>query len=449
LRKRCIIESQSWRKEKTVSSVHEPLQGADRLEFLYRISGTFNSSLDLDQVLNHVMDEVIAATRAERGFLVLRGNDGRLDFRAARGLDQQTIEDPAFQVSRGVVEKVAHEGVPQLTSDAQRDAWLSARQSVVILGLRSILCVPLQIKGQTFGVIYVDNRLQVGLFTAADLELLTAIAATAAVAIENARLYQVAVEKGRMERELQVAREVQASLLPRQTPQIEGWEFAAFWQPAREVAGDFYDFIPGERLGLVIADVSDKGMPAALFMALSRSIVRASMARLLPPAEGIAQANRLICADSTNNMFVTLFYAQLDPATGELVYVNAGHNPPMLLRAASGEMVELKRTGLPLGWFETTPYDQRSAQLEAGDLILLYTDGVTDALDEQGNEFGLDRVRQMVVEHRNASAAELASALDRAVVDFAGAAARFDDITVVVAKRKHTPALGLTDARMP
>jgi sigma-B regulation protein RsbU (phosphoserine phosphatase) len=433
--KRCIIVSQVNTQEKIVSSVRAPLEGADRLAFLYRISGTFNSSLDLDQVLNYVMDEVIAATRAERGFLVLRGNDGRLDFRAARGLDQQTIEDPAFQVSRGVVERVARDGTPQLTSDAQTDKWLSVRQSVVILGLRSILCVPLQLKGNTIGVIYVDNRLQVGVFTSADLELLTAIAATAAVAIENARLYQVAVEKGRMERELQVAREVQASLLPRQTPQIEGWEFAAFWQPAREVAGDFYDFIPGERLGLVIADVSDKGMPAALFMALSRSIVRANMARLLPPAEGIAQANRLICADAMNSMFVTLFYAQLDPATGEFTYVNAGHNPPLLLRAETGELIELTRTGMVLGLFESVRFDQRSVQLQPGDLVLLYTDGVTDALDAQGQEFGLDRLRQMVLDHRNASAAELASALDGTVTAFAGAAARFDDITVVIAKR--------------
>ena len=422
-------------KETALPPVREPLQGADRLAFLYRISGTFNSSLDLDQVLNNVMDEVIAATRAERGFLVLREADGRLVFRAARGLDQQTIEDPAFQVSRGVVERVAREGTPQLTSDAQSDQWLSARQSVVILGLRSILCVPLQFKGDMIGVIYVDNRLQVGLFTPDDLDLLTAIAATAAVAIENARLYQLAVEKGRIERELQVAREVQTSLLPRHTPQVEGWEFAAFWQPAREVAGDFYDFIPGARLGLVIADVSDKGMPAALFMALSRSIVRASMAQALSPADGITQANRLICADATNGMFVTLFYAQLDPATGELAYVNAGHNPPLLLRAESHELIELRRTGMVLGIDEATRYHQRTMRLQAGDLVLLYTDGVTDALDAQGQEFGLERLRRIMLDHRNASAAELAATLDGDVTEFSGAAARFDDITVVVAKR--------------
>jgi sigma-B regulation protein RsbU (phosphoserine phosphatase) len=201
------------------------------------------------------------------------------------------------------------------------------------------------------------------------------------------------------------------------------------------VAGDFYDFIPGARLGLVIADVSDKGMPAALFMALSRSIVRASMAQALSPADGITQANRLICADATNGMFVTLFYAQLDPATGELAYVNAGHNPPLLLRAESHELMELRRTGMVLGVDEATRYHQRTMQLQAGDLILLYTDGVTDALDAQGQEFGLERLRRIMLDHCNASAADLAAALDRAVTEFTSAAAHFDDITVVVAKR--------------
>jgi sigma-B regulation protein RsbU (phosphoserine phosphatase) len=307
----------------------------DRLALLYRLSHTFNSSLDLDEVLNRVMDEVIAVTRAERGFVMLHEADGSPVFRVARGMDQSTIDDPQFQISRSVVERVADEGQSVLTSDAQRDDRFSMRESVRNLGLRSILCVPLRVKDKVLGVVYVDNRLQVGIFIQADLELLTSIASSAAIAIENARLYQVAVEKGRMVRELQMAYEVQAGLLPRETPQIPGWELAARWQPAREVAGDYYDFISldGGQLGLVIADVSDKGMPAALFMALTRSTVRASIGRASSPADGIAHANRLICADSTGGMFVTLFYALLNPTTGEFTYVNAGHNPPLLCRA--------------------------------------------------------------------------------------------------------------------
>lgn len=162
---------------------------SDRLALLYRLSQTFNSSLDLDEVLNRVMDEVVAATRAERGFVMLRQADGSLLFCVARGMDQETIDDPQFQVSRSVVEQVAREGQPVQTSDAQLDDRFSSRTSVQGLRLRSILCVPLKHKDQVSGVVYVDNRLQVDVFTPADLELLTAIASSAAIAIENARLF--------------------------------------------------------------------------------------------------------------------------------------------------------------------------------------------------------------------------------------------------------------------
>ncbi len=167
----------------------------DRLALLYHLAQTFNSTLDLDQVLNRVMDEVIVATRAERGFVMLRESDGRLVFRAARGIDQQTIDDPAFQVSRSVVEKVALEGKAILTYDAQTDSRFNMRQSVVILGLRSVLCVPLALKNNILGVIYVDNRLQAGIFTLSDQELLSAIASNAAIAIENARLLPISRRK--------------------------------------------------------------------------------------------------------------------------------------------------------------------------------------------------------------------------------------------------------------
>jgi len=418
----------------TVADPSQP--SSDRLALLYRLSQTFNSSLDLDEVLNRVMDEVIAVTRAERGFVTLHEPDGRPVFPVARGMDQKTIEDPQFQISRSVVERVAREGQPILTSDALSDDRFSMRRSVKALGLRSILCVPLKIKDQIWGVLYVDNRLQTGIFTQADLELLTAIASSAAIAIENARLYQVAVEKGRMERELQVAREVQAGLLPRETPQVPGWEFAARWQPAREVAGDYYDFIPLDegKLGLVIADVSDKGMPAALFMALTRSIVRASMGHAPSPADGIAQANQLICADSTSGMFVTLFYAVLNPTTGEITYVNAGHNPPLLYRADQDELTELTRTGMALGVVVDSPFEQRTVHLNAGEFILLYTDGVTDTTDAHLQDFGMERLRRVVLDQRRAPAADIMAALGQAIDDFAGSAAPFDDIAIVVTK---------------
>ncbi len=582
----------------------------DHLALLYRVSQTFSSSLDLDHVLDHIMDEAIAATRAERGVLMLRDSEGQLTFRIARGMDQRTIEAPEFQISRGVVEQVAREGQPLLTSNAQFDAQLGKRASVVGLGLRSILCVPLLSKGASTGVIYVDSSLRAGIFDHDDLELfvaiaqqaataienaslfcdvqdklhalrllqeisadltstldleqvlaaclqrildllaaesasilivegnelvfrlalgkkaaeikpfripldqgiagwvvqnaqgiysndvhndprfyampdneigfvtqalmavplivneraigvvevinkpggfgkgdldlLSTIAASAAIAIDNARLYQLAVEKGRLERELQLARQVQASLIPRQTPQLPGWQLATRWIPARQVSGDFCDFIDLSQVTtashdigivIVIADVADKGMPAALFMTLTRSIIRASVAQLHTPAESMTHANRLICADAHDGMFVTLFYAQLNPATGEMICVNAGHNRPLLYRAAGDQLTEIECAGIVLGVDDKALYSQCSVPLHSGDLALLYTDGVIDATDPQRQQFGLERLKDILYQHRLASAPDIIAALERTLGDFAGGSLPFDDITMLLVKR--------------
>lgn len=418
----------------------------DRFAMLYRLAQTFNSSLDLNEVLNRVMDEVIAAIQAERGFVMLAEPEGELAFKVARGMDQTTIEGPEFQISRGVVASVAREGRPMLASDAQVDERISMHTSVMNLGLRSILCVPLQVKDDTIGVIYADNRLKAGIFTQDDLEMLSAIASSAAIAIDNARLYQIAVEKGLLEHELQVAHKVQASLLPQSAPQIPGWEFAVRWLPAKEVAGDYYDFIPlgSGNIGLVMADVMGKGMPAALYMAFTRTVVRASQDGLVPAEEGIARANRLICADSTFGFFVTLFYAQLDPNTGEFTCVNAGHNPPLLVRQEAesgqkegeGQLTWLTFRGMPLGIDPQATYEQHTVNLEAGDLILFYTDGVTEAINAQGVRYETDRLERFLINHHNHTAGEILDALEEELASFAGLEAQYDDVTMMVVKRR-------------
>jgi phosphoserine phosphatase RsbU/P len=420
-------------------------QSAERLALLARLSQHFSSSLDLGEVLDRVMDEVIAAVGAERGFVMLKEPDGTLSFRVARGMDQRTISAPGFQVSRGVTEQVARDGQPVLTSDAQQDDRFSMRQSIMTLGLRAILCVPLVVRGQVTGVVYVDNRLHAGLFTPADLELLVSIASSAAIAIENARLYQAAVEKGRLERELQMAREVQAGLLPQRAPVLPGWELAARWYPARQVAGDYYDFIPlgADRLGIVIADVADKGMPAALFMALTRSIVRASLIATTSPADAFSQANRLICADASGGMFITLFYAEVNASSGTLTYLNAGHNPALLCRG-TGEQAWLSRTGIVLGMVDDAAYETGCVQLAMGDSVLLYTDGVTEAggpaaeassTATDDDMYGEDRLLSVVSSHRQGSAADLVTAVEESVRDFVGPVPPADDVTLVALKR--------------
>lgn len=420
--------------------LNQSSDASDRLNLLLHLTQAFNSSLDLDEVLDRVMDEVITAVHAERGFVMLREPDGQLTFRTARGLDQNTIGQPHFQVSRSVVESVARDGQPILTNDAMTDSRFSGRESVIILGLRSIMCSPLKAKGKIIGAIYVDNRLQAGIFTHEDLDLLSAIASSAAIAIENARLYQVAVEKGRMDRELEMARRVQSSLLPAGTPQLPGWEFAARWQPAREVAGDYYDFTPciNGGAGLVIADVTDKGMPAALFMALTRSAIRANVCQAAAPADGIAGANRLVCAESTRGLFVTLFFGLLDPASGDVTYVNAGHNPPLFYRAVEDDLSLLKATGIPLGIDAAAVYGQRTIRMQPGDFLVLYTDGITEAFDAQEAEFGMERLQRVVYEARRAPVEEIQSSVLRTVNDFIQNTAPADDITIMVVKRLNS-----------
>jgi sigma-B regulation protein RsbU (phosphoserine phosphatase) len=411
----------------------------DRLALLYRLTQTFNSSLDLEEVLDRVMDEVIAVVRAERGFLMLKDSGGQLCFQVARGLDQRDIDQPKFEVSRGVIERVAETGEAMLASDARSDPRLNLRQSVLILGLRSILAVPLRLKDQVLGVIYVDNRIQAGVFGPPDLELLSAVAANAAVAIENARLYRQARDRGRLEREVQVARELQASLMPSSMPTLAGWEFAAFWQPAREVAGDYYDVVvtddAPDRLGLVVADVTDKGMPAALFMALARSTVRAALAAAHDPVAAIAHANRLITADSVNSMFVTLAYAQVQADGKSVAYVSAGHNPLLLYHAATGQIQLLPRTGIPLGIDAGSTFGLGTADLAPGDCLLLYTDGATDAVSPAGEEFGLERIKHVVRAHAAHPAGEIIAALRHTLDAFDAGLAQHDDITLLLAKR--------------
>jgi sigma-B regulation protein RsbU (phosphoserine phosphatase) len=412
-------------------------QPGDRLALLYRLSQNFNSSLDLNEVLNRVIDEVIEILHAERGFIMLFGPDGSQTFSVARGLERRTIDQPHSQVSQSVVQKVASEGQPILTSDAQSDSRFNMRQSVMLLGLRSILCVPLKVKDEVKGVVYADNRFEAAIFTQADLDLLSAIASIAAIAVENARLYQMAVEQGRMQRELQMAREMQTTFLPQEVPQVHGWEFASRWHPAREVAGDYYDFIPvgPDSIGLVIADVTDKGAPAALFMVFSNSIVRGSVHPSISPADAMANSNRLICAKSPNAMFVSLVYIQVDLKNSRATYVNAGHNMPLYYQHAEDRLQSLSRTGMVMGIEPETPYTQRDLALEPGDFLVLYTDGLTDAINASGQEFGVKRLEELILENRHASVDEIINRLDEAVILHTGDITPFDDITLLIAKR--------------
>ncbi len=411
-----------------------PVSNPEHLATLYEITRELNSSLELDVVLENIIDRVIGVNGAERGFLMLRSDvTGELEFRVARGMDRSDLESPEFQVSTSILRKVQQTREPLLTDNAQYDDRFTKGESIMILGLRSILCVPIMVKERFIGLVYVDNRLHVGLFNEGHRDLMAAFASQAGVAIENARLYQVAVEKGRMEKELQMAKEIQQGWLPQTLPTVPGYELAADWRSAREVAGDFYDCfeLDAGHWGIVIADVSDKGAPAALFMAVSRSLIRSAATRETP-VEALRQTNLNILKDTESGMFVTVYFAVLHPG-GLVTGVNAGHNQPLLVRA-DGSHEFLPRGGRPLGWFEELPVEARDIQLAPGDVIVFYTDGLTESEDIYGEAYGEGRLVEVMTQNVGRSAAELLHAINRSALDFMGSAPPFDDTTLFVVR---------------
>ncbi len=246
--------------------------------------------------------------------------------------------------------------------------------------------IPLIADGRSIGALSIDMRVP-RLLDEGELRFLRLMANQAALAIEKAYLHREELHRQRLEEELAVARRIQYSLLPEQTPDFPGLEFAAYYHPARLIGGDFYDFfeLPGQspRLGMVIADVADKGVPAALFMALSRSIIRTKAMSGPNPAKVLTRANRLIAKDTRSGLFVTVFYGILDLKTGRLTFTNAGHNRPLRLETATGQIEELATRGIVLGVFEQVKLEEKEIEVSPGDILVFYTDGVTEAMDGQ------------------------------------------------------------------
>jgi len=257
------------------------------------------------------------------------------------------------------------------------------------------------------------------------------------LAIQNDRLQQEMVVRERLETEVQLARQIQQTFIPEHLPQPPGWELAARWKTARQVGGDFYDVIqlPDGKLGLFIADVADKGMPAALFMALTRTLVRAAVIETPSPAEALRRVNDLLIPDTRQGMFVTGVYGVLEHATGEFTYANAGHNPPLWIRA-DGTLEKLTRTGIALGVVESGLMSQRTIRLAPGESLFLYTDGLTEAFSPEGELFGEERLLESIQAARADAAEALLDAVEARVNAFMGPLPPSDDLTMLVIRRQ-------------
>jgi serine phosphatase RsbU (regulator of sigma subunit)/putative methionine-R-sulfoxide reductase with GAF domain len=365
------------------------------------------------------------------------------------------INQPIPEHAAPLLEEVRDGGQPVVVEDAAHSPKLP--QVTELCSTGTLLALPLTARATVLGVLLLDRDAADAVWTPRQMTIATGIASQAASAIESALLAQRAVEQERLAQEVRVARDIQTSLLPSAMPRLPGWEIAAAWRAARAVGGDFYDFWdlqrprsdsnegeaaialshpePTTEFGFVIADVSDKGVPAALFMALSRSLVRAAALDGSSPATAVARANRWIARDSQSGMFVTLFYGLLDPHNGLLQYTNAGHNPPMLLRA-DGTIETLGSSGIAPGVIEEANYRESQVVLSPNDVLVCYTDGVTEAINDAEEEYGVARLSDVIRQYQHQSAEDLVQIILSDLAAHTGDRPAFDDVTLVVLKRQ-------------
>jgi serine phosphatase RsbU (regulator of sigma subunit) len=394
----------------------------------------------VDITLEQVTRLAPALTGVDRCAALLRDEEGNYRVRTVHAARPGLVTAYAGAAIRAgelpLLDDACRLGQPMVVNDTAGnphvpDAWCER------FGSRTILVVPLLVADEPIGALLADDVDSTHLFSPRRIRILSGIANQAAIAIENARLQAQEAERARLGRELELAQAIQRKLLPSEAPALHGYEIAHRWRSAREVGGDFFDFIPlgPARLGLVIADVSDKGIPAALYMMFARTLLRAAAFSGREPAAALARANELILADSTSDMFVTAYYSVLEVAEGTLTYASGGHNLALYAPAGGDHAAAMITGGIALGIIPDAEFEQKTLALSPGDVVLFYTDGALDTRNAAGEEFGEERLAGVLLAALGEPAEAIADAIDTAVRVFAGEAAQYDDLTLIVVKR--------------
>jgi sigma-B regulation protein RsbU (phosphoserine phosphatase) len=396
----------------------------------------------LDEVLALVLDSALVVTGAERGFIMLADAAGRLEFKLGRDRHHVTLPGHTFATSQKIPEEVFATGEPRGVPDLLDGELKADHVGTIALGIRHVLSVPLKLvryvdapaaveQPRRIGVLYLDGRDKGTLLSRETRTALETLAAEAALAIDNARLYRDALEKARLEQQMTIGAQIQRALLPDGHHSGEGFELACASSPCLAIGGDFFDYLdlPGGGFGFVLGDVSGKGLPAALLTAVVQGIFAIEASLNHPPAEALARLNDALIRKAVQGRFATLFYGVLSRG-GRLTYTNAGHNPPVVLGTAG--LRRLSTGGTIVGIFPEARYEQETVTLDPGDLVIVFSDGVTEAFNANWEEFGDARLIETVRENAGLPPGALLEQVMSAVRGFVKDAVQSDDVSVLV-----------------
>jgi phosphoserine phosphatase RsbU/P len=414
----------------------------DKLRLLLDITNKISRSLDLQEVLNLVMDTLDSLIPYDAaGIFVVQCVDKELvaqgeepctfKAEAVRGYDIDELQDLHLKLGEGFIGSVALSGEPLISHDVRTDpVYVNARDET-----RSEMVAPIISNDEVIGVFDLESD-ELNAYSDDDLQVLKLLASHVAIIIEKVMLHEQMIEKKRLEGQLEVARQVQLELLPPSDPELEGFDISAYNFPTEEVSGDYYDWVRiyDDQIGLVIADVAGKGIPAALLMVFLRASLRAATHVGYATHISMAKVNYLLWESIERNQFITAFYGILDAANRTLSYSNAGHNPPLLIGADGQSSSFIDRGEQPLGMFRETRYHQYYHTFKPGEILVLYTDGVTEAVSPSGEEFGRDRLVVAAKDGAGLSARELVAGMHRTVLEWTDGFGSTDDATFFVIK---------------
>lgn len=411
-------------------------KAADRLHMLNQVNQALASSISLEELLELILDRAFEHLKPQEAAIYLRdaaGNDVCAARRSVKGRESRPMH------SKSLLHEVIDKGMVAHVVDSAADERFAASKSLMMSGLRSFIAAPLLDAQGALGMIVVGAALGVRSFRDEDLELLVSLASVAALRIRNVRLVAEAMERQKLEQEVRLARQIQVALLPASLPQVPGWELYGGNLPSRGVSGDFYKVLfrgDGSSCAILVADVSGKGVAASLLTASLEALSALPLEGTDPPDLICEKVGKLLHQRTPPEKYATAFLGILEPSTGRMTWTNAGHNPALLLRAG-GETEWLKSNGVPLGLLPGAKYQEGESTLLPGDALLVYTDGITEALNPEDEEFGETGLQEASRRHGHLPVREMAASLEKELDAFARGVPFHDDRTLVIVRRSN------------